>query len=97
MTTGANAQTARMTAIVTGDVQGVGFRMYAKRRAQTLGLSGYARNLADGSVEVVVEGPRDQLSYLLVVLRRGPASARVSDAEVTWSEPTGEFSAFFIR
>ncbi len=97
MTTGANGQTARMTAIVTGEVQGVGFRMYAKRRAQALGLCGYARNLADGSVEVVVEGPRDQLSYLLVVLRRGPSSARVADAEATWNEPTGEFNAFFIR
>lgn len=97
MTTGANGQTTRMTAHVTGEVQGVGYRMYARRRAQALGLCGYVTNLADGSVKVVVEGPRDQLSYLLMVLRRGPASARVEDAAATWSAPTGEFSAFSIR
>jgi len=86
-----------MTVRISGDVQGVGYRAYARRRAQMLGLRGYARNLADGAVEVVAEGPRDSLEHLLIVLRRGPASAEVTDARAIWSEPTGEFSAFSIR
>jgi acylphosphatase len=87
----------RLTAHISGEVQGVGYRAYARRRAQMLGLRGYARNLADGTVEVVVEGPRDALEHLFVVLRRGPASAEVTDAQASWSEPTGEFSTFSIR
>lgn len=89
--------TSRMTARVSGEVQGVGYRAYARRRAQMLGLYGYARNLADGSVEVVAEGPRDALEQLLIVLRRGPSSASVEDAQPTWSDSTGEFSMFSIR
>ena len=97
MTTGGNQSVYRLTARISGEVQGVGYRAYARRRAQMLGLRGYARNLADGTVEVVVEGPRDALEQLFVVLRRGPASASVTDAHASWSAPTGEFSAFSIR
>ena len=97
MTGGTSQATSRMIARITGEVQSVGFRAYARRRAQMLGLYGYARNLADGSVEVVAEGPRDLLEQLLVILRRGPASASVDDAQAMWSSPTGEFSMFSIR
>ncbi len=86
-----------MTVRISGEVQGVGYRAYARRRAQMLGLYGFARNLADGAVEVVAEGPRDLLEQLLLILRRGPSSASVEDAQATWSEPTGEFSMFSIR
>lgn len=86
-----------MTARISGEVQGVGYRAYARRRAQMLGLYGFARNLADGAVEVVAEGPRDLLEQLLLVLQRGPSSASVEGAQATWSEPTGEFSMFSIR
>ncbi len=87
----------RMTVWVAGDVQGVGYRAYARRRAQMLGLRGFARNLADGSAQVVAEGPRDLLEQLLVELRRGPSLAQVTDARVVWGEPTGEYSTFSIR
>lgn len=97
MTTGGSQSGYRLTAHISGEVQGVGYRAYARRRAQMLGLQGYARNLADGAVEVVAEGPRDALEQLLVVLRRGPASAHVADARASWSAPTGEFSMFSIR
>jgi acylphosphatase len=97
MTTDASQMNKRMTAHVVGDVQGVGYRAYARRRAQMLGVRGYAKNLADGSVEVVAEGPRYLLEQLLATLRRGPMSAQVTDAQVSWSEPTGEFSMFSIR
>ncbi len=87
----------RMTAHIAGDVQGVGFRAYARSRAQALGLSGFARNLADGSVEVVAEGSRDPLEQFGALLRRGPDWANVTDAHMMWSDATGEFSAFSIR
>jgi acylphosphatase len=86
-----------MTAQISGDVQGVGYRAYARRRAQTLGLWGYAQNLTDGSVQVVAEGPRDLLEQLLATLRRGPTLAQVTGAQVVWSDPTGEYSTFSVR
>jgi acylphosphatase len=88
---------ARLTARVRGSVQGVGFRFFARRTALSLGLRGYVRNLADGSVEALAEGPGADLETLLSALRRGPAGARVDDVEARWSEPSSAFSGFAIR
>lgn len=66
---------------VSGLVQGVGFRWFVARHARALGLTGYARNLADGSVEVVVEGAAEALPELERLLRVGPASAQVEQVE----------------
>lgn len=63
--------------IVRGRVQGVGFRYFAQREAARLGLTGYARNLDDGRVEVYAAGPEDQLSQLAGLLHRGPRWADV--------------------
>lgn len=79
----------RMTALVKGLVQGVGFRVFTRTQAQALGLSGSVENLADGRVEVVAEGARDDLELLLVRLRNGPAHSEVDDIEVAWSQPVG--------
>ena len=79
----------RIVALVSGNVQGVGYRAYAQRKAQELGLSGYAENLSDGRVEVVAEGPREALEHLLHLLRQGPRLARGDQVEVQWSEATG--------
>jgi acylphosphatase len=87
----------RLHAVVSGSVQGVGYRMYAYRRATTLGLRGYVRNQPDGRVEVVAEGPRAALERLLEILRRGPASAEVRGVAVTWSAPRQDCAAFEIR
>ncbi|HEX7335608.1 MAG TPA: acylphosphatase [Gemmatimonadales bacterium] len=67
--------------LVTGLVQGVGFRWFVARHARALGLTGYARNLADGSVEVVVDGAADAMPELERLLRAGPASAQVDQVE----------------
>ncbi|HIE08430.1 MAG TPA: acylphosphatase [Armatimonadetes bacterium] len=88
---------ARMRAIVKGIVQGVGYRFFVEDRAYELGLTGYVRNLPDGTVEVVAEGDKEVLELLLEHLRRGPRSARVTDVEVEWGEVTGEFKDFRIR
>jgi acylphosphatase len=68
--------------LVTGQVQGVGYRWFAARHARQLGLTGYARNLADGRVEVVTRGEDPSaLAQLEQVLRRGPAHAEVTGLE----------------
>lgn len=69
--------------LVKGRVQGVGFRWFVMREAGRLGLRGYARNLADGSVEVVAAGPVAALEDLERALRTGPALARVDHVEKT--------------
>jgi acylphosphatase len=86
----------RLTAIVHGDVQGVGFRYFVQHRAIRLGLRGYVRNRADGTVEVVAEGPRARLDELLQSLRRGPGGAYVSDVETTWTPAQDQFQGFRI-
>jgi acylphosphatase len=70
--------------LVSGVVQGVGYRYFAQRAATKLGLSGYAKNLRDGRVEVYAVGGEKALADLCRQLERGPASASVSD--VTESE-----------
>jgi acylphosphatase len=67
--------------LVSGLVQGVGFRWFVARHARSLGLVGYARNLPDGRVEVVVSGPDDSLPALEQLLRAGPANAQVDRVE----------------
>ena len=68
--------------VVTGVVQGVGFRWFVARHARALGLGGYARNLPDGRVEVVAAGGDDAaLTRLEELLREGPAHARVAGIE----------------
>jgi acylphosphatase len=87
---------ARLMARVHGYVQGVGYRVFAVREAQRLGLTGWTRNEAEGSVTVVAEGPRGALNELLGRLQRGPSEAEVSRVDVEWAPATGEFSAFRI-
>ncbi len=91
-------QKTRMRAIVKGIVQGVGYRYFTVYQAQRIGgITGYVRNLRDGNVEVVAEGEREKLEQLLAQLRKGPTGARVTDVEVFWEQPTGEFTNFGIR
>jgi acylphosphatase len=67
--------------LVRGRVQGVGYRYFAQRVAADLGLTGYARNLDDGRVEVYAAGPQDKLSELAGMLLRGPRWADVRGVE----------------
>jgi acylphosphatase len=94
--TGSDAQ-ARLSAIVRGRVQGVSFRYYTQRRAAELGLTGTARNLWDGSVEVIAEGPRRDVEDLLAFLRVGPRAAFVTGVDVEWSAPLGDLERFEVR
>jgi acylphosphatase len=87
----------RVRAVVAGRVQGVGFRAFAREKAEALGLSGYVRNVPDGSVEVVAEGEREAAERLLAILREAFWAARVDDVRSEMTQPEGEFSGFSIR
>jgi acylphosphatase len=67
--------------LISGRVQGVGFRYFAQRAATELNLTGYVRNLEDGSVEVYAAGPAGQLARFAALLQRGPRGALVRAAE----------------
>jgi acylphosphatase len=84
-------------AIVHGRVQGVYFRDFARRRATELGLTGYARNLPDGTVEVYAEGERERLYQLISYLESGPPAARVGKIVTDWSEYTGNYTGFSVK
>jgi len=91
------SENTRLHAIVHGEVQGVSFRANTQREAVRRHLTGWVRNLWDGSVEVVAEGSLAALEEFERYLHRGPAMAEVERVDVTYSEATGEFSSFNIR
>ena len=82
--------------IVTGMVQGVGFRYFTQRQAQDLGLCGWVRNLPDGRVEAVAQGPDNDVGTLTALLRTGPTASDVTDLKVTEIEHEA-FSMFDMR
>ncbi|ADV64765.1 acylphosphatase [Desulfurococcus mucosus] len=82
---------------VRGLVQGVFFRATMKEVADQLGVSGWVRNLPDGSVEAVVEGERQRVEELIKWAHRGPPAARVEAVEVEWEPYKGEFKGFKIK
>ncbi len=83
--------------LITGRVQGVGFRNFTQRNARQLGVKGYAKNLPNGKVEVVAEGDKTQLDALVVFLREGPRYAKVDSLEIDERPFTGEYETFGIR
>lgn len=87
----------RLHATVSGRVQGVGYRYFVVDAAQELGIGGWVRNLPDGRVEVVAEGPRDKLMRLLILLERGPHHATVENVSAEWSNATGEAKGFRVK
>jgi len=81
--------------IITGRVQGVGFRFYMERKARELGVTGWVRNRRDGGVEAVVQGSAGAVESMIAWARRGPPSAVV--AEVRISDASGDFATFEAR
>src|ERR1700693_3257922 len=83
--------------LVRGRVQGVGFRWFVEREAHVLGIAGWVRNNADGSVEVLAMGSRDQLLGLRSRLRAGPRAARVDHVEEVETKPVAGLTTFRIE
>jgi len=72
--------------IISGRVQGVFFRQNAKNKALELGLKGYARNLEDGTVEVVAQGDEIKLKEMVEFIRKGPGISKVNDIKMRSKE-----------
>lgn len=89
--------TERLEAVVRGRVQGVGFRWFVVREAELLGLSGWVRNEADGSVRLAAEGERIDLDRLAERLSVGPSGADVADVGLQWSTALGSEKGFIVR
>jgi acylphosphatase len=83
--------------VVRGRVQGVGYRWFVEREAHVLGIAGWVRNNADGSVEVLAMGSRDQVLGLRSRLRAGPRAARVDDVEEAEAKPVAGLTTFRIE
>jgi len=88
----------RITACAKGRVQGVGYRYFVTDCARESGVSGFVKNMPDGSVTIVAEGSNDALdTFVRMVQTHSNTAIRVDTLEVTRDEPTGEFSGFGIR
>ena len=83
--------------IVSGRVQGVGFRFSAYDKAKEFAVAGWVRNLARGEVEIVAEGKQENLQMLAAWARQGPPSAHVTGIREEWVDFTGELKEFRIR
>ncbi|MBM2814867.1 MAG: acylphosphatase [Ignavibacteria bacterium] len=90
-------ETVRAEFKISGLVQGVGYRYFVYRIATQFGLNGYAKNCYDGSVEVVVEGEKQNIGEFHTYLLQGPQLSHVKSCKVIYGTPTGEFFQFSIR
>lgn len=86
----------RVHILVSGRVQGVFFRDFTYRKANSLGLTGWVRNLIDGRVEIIAEGDKEKLNQLIEAVKIGPTYAKVKDCYVEWQECLNEFNKFEI-
>jgi acylphosphatase len=87
----------RAHVVVRGDVQGVMFRATARQMAEVHGVTGWARNQSDGSVELVCEGEEPDVKALVDWCRQGPPRAEVGEVDVDWQPATLEFNRFSVR
>lgn len=91
-------ETARLSVWVRGRVQGVGFRWHTRARALEIGeLRGFVRNVPDGRVEVLAEGPTERCVRLLEWLREGDTPGAVAGVTEIWDTPGGGYADFVIR
>ena len=87
----------RVHIVLSGKVQGVSLRDYVRKEAEKRRISGFVRNLHDGTVEVVGEGDEDRLNEFIRECKRGPLLAFVKKADLKFEEPTQEYDGFSIR
>ncbi len=87
--------------MISGLVQGVGFRHFVRSKARELGLVGWVSNTENGMVEVIAEGEKEKIKKIILLCRKGPMLSEVKDISVQWQESPpasgGEFSSFEIR
>lgn len=87
----------QLRAIFHGYVQGIGFRYSTERISRQYGVTGYVRNLRDGTVEVTAEGEEKELQEFLQAIRDGPLGPHILEMETDWREATGQWRNFTIK
>lgn len=87
----------RVEIVISGVVQGVGFRYFVYRVAHEVGVVGWVRNLPDGRVQIVAEGDAVQLEALVEEMKVGPRHASIQDVALRWSEAEGKLTTFSIQ
>ena len=88
---------ARAEIIANGLVQGVGFRYFILRNAESLGLKGYTKNLYSGEVFTLVEGDKGKIEDLFNKIKIGPSHSSVKNCKIFWQDFKNEFSSFEIK
>jgi len=88
---------ARTHVIISGRVQGVFFRVETRNQALKRNVAGWVRNMADGRVEAVFEGEKEDVEKLIVFCKKGPQGAQVTKVDFYWEEYTGKFTGFKIK
>ena len=83
--------------LVSGFVQGIGFRWFVRREAELLGLVGIVQNLPDGRVEIITEGEREIIEKLVDVLKVGNGISQVDSSHINWSDAEGKYMNFKIQ
>ncbi len=86
----------QLHALVSGQVQGVGFRWFVMKHARSMSISGWVKNLNNGKVEVKAEGLKTDLEDLLARLHQGPSYSRVTDVDFQWSKASGMPQGFDV-
>lgn len=89
-------QNVRAHLIITGLVQGVYYRVSARKEALALGLTGWIKNRPDGAVEAAIEGNREKAVKFIDWCRQGPPKSQVSDVQLEWEDYKGEYQDFRI-
>ncbi|MEM7031296.1 MAG: acylphosphatase [Chloroflexota bacterium] len=92
-----NENQVRAKVLLDGRVQNVGLRYHTQEQATGLGLTGFIRNLTDGRVEVVFEGPADKVEELLDWFQEGSLQARIDTIALRYEEPEGRFADFSVK
>lgn len=82
---------------IEGKVQGVGFRYFTKTGAQEMGLKGWVKNLADGRVEAVFEGPKEKVMTMVEKCQKGPRAGRVESIDLQWEEIDKKLTEFSVK
>lgn len=86
----------RVHLIISGFVQGIGYRAWIKREATKLGITGWVKNREDGEVEAICEGKPESIEALINLAKQGPLLSQINQVEVKWEASRGEYASFEI-
>lgn len=91
------SNTKKAHIFIEGRVQGVGFRYFTKTNAQKLGLAGWVKNRADGRVEAIFEGPKEDVLKMIEQCQKGPRASKVNNIDLEWEEVDSTTNSFQIK